>query len=215
MSTEVSTERVHWRREVVELDGLLLEVDLPGGRDAVPFARSFQTNSMSPLLTMLGEGQIESVVEAQRNPATHRIPRKAVTEAFRRLVELCGELPFLVSALEFEGALRASLRAEYGVDLRDPGMGVLDLADLAANLPHGCALYRAAGGPAAWSDEIHMLAAVEFRLRVLAWQKTKDGKNGTKVPEPMTPPPTAHEKQAKADKAASRREAYLRRTGRA
>jgi len=210
----VAAERLHWQHEVIDIDGLLLEVDLPGGRDAVPFARSFREDLSIPLRRMLGDGQIHSVVEQQRNPSTGRISRKAVTDLFRRLVAECGELAFLIAALEHEGPLRAALRAEYGVDLRDPGIGVLDLADLAANLPNGCALYRATGGPAAWSDEMHMLSRVERGLRVLAWQKTKDGKNGSNVPEPIHPPATAHEKQAKADKMASRREAYLRRAAR-
>lgn len=214
MTAETATERVHWQREVVELDDMLLEVDLPGGRDAVPFARQFQTDTAVPLRTMLGDGQVESVVEAQRNPATGRISRKAVTDAFRRLLEQCGELPFLISALEFEGPLRAAMRAEYGVDLRDPGMSLRDLADLAANLPLGCALYRAAGGPAAWSDEVHMLAAVEFRLRVLAWQKTEDGKRNRNQPKPLEPPKSAHEKQAEERELSRRAQAYLRRTGR-
>lgn len=214
MTAETTTERLHWQREVVELDDMLLEVELPGGRDAVPFARQFQTDTVGPLRTMLGEGQIESVVEAQRNPATGRISRKGVTSAFRRLLEQCGELPFLISALEFEGPLRAAMRAEYGVDLSDPGMSLLDLADLAANLPLGCALYRAAGGPAAWSDEVHMLAAVEFRLRVLAWQKTEDGKRNRNQPKPLEPPKSAHEKQAEERELSRRAQAYLKRTGR-
>lgn len=215
MSTEVSTERAHWQREVVELDGLLLEVDLPGGRDAVPFARSFHEDHGGALRQMLGDGQLESVVERQRSTTTGRISRKAVTDAFRRLLDQFGELPFLVASLEFEGPLRASLRAEYGVDLRDPGMSLLDLADLAANLPPGCALYRATGGAIAWSDEIHMLAAVEFRLRVLAWQKTEDGKRGRNQPKPLEPPKSVHEKQAETRELSRRAQAYLKRTGRA
>jgi hypothetical protein len=213
MSTEVTTERQHWQREVVELDGLLLEVDLPGGRDAVPFARSFREDMPAALRQMLGDGQVESVVEQQRSRATGRISRKGVGDAFRRLLESFGELPFLVAALEFEGPLRASLRAEYAVDLRDPGMTLLDLADLVANLPPGCALYRATGGDMAWSTEVHMLAAVEFRLRVLAWQKTEDGSRGRNRPEPTKAPPSVHEKQAEQKRLSARAQAYLKRTG--
>lgn len=213
MDTEVTTERLHWQRQVVELDGLLLEVDLPGGRDAVPFARLFREDMSAALRQMLGDGQLGSVVEQQRSRATGRISRKAVTDAFRRLLESCGELPFLVASLEFEGPLRASLRAEYGVDLRDPGMSVLDLADLAAALPSGCALYRATGGDMAWSTEMHMLSAVEFRLRVLAWQKTDDGKHGRNKPEPVKAPVSVYEKQAEEKRLSARAQAYLKRTG--
>lgn len=213
MSIEVTTERLHWRHEVVELDGLLLEVDLPGGRDAVPFARLFREDLTAALVQMIGEAQMESVVESQRSRTTGRISRKAVSGTFRRLLEQCGQLPTLASMLEFEGPLRASLRSEYGVDLRDPGMPLLDLADLAANLPPGCALYRATGGDMAWSAETHMLAAVEFRLRVLAWQKTEDGKHGRNKPEPIKAPPSVYEKQAEEKRLSARAQAYLKRTG--
>jgi hypothetical protein len=215
MSTEVTTERLHWQHEVVELSGLLLEVDLPGGRDIVPFARSFQNDGATSLLTMLGEAQLQSCVEAQRSPTTRRIPRKAVTAAFRRLVESLGEMSFFIAAMEFEGPLRAALRAEYGVDLRDPGMTLLDLADLAANLPPGCALFRATGGDMAWSSEMHMLARLDFDLRVLAWQKTEDGKKGRNQPKPIESPKPAHEIEAEKAELSRRAQAYLKRTGRA
>lgn len=215
MSTEVATERLHWQHEVVELDGLLLEVDLPGGRDIAPFARRFQTEGAAALLVMLGEAQMQSVVEAQRDAVTRRIPRKAVLAAFRRLVESLGEMSFLVAAMEFEGPLRAALRAEYGVDLRDPGMTLLDLADLAANLPPGCALFRATGGDMAWTVEMHMSARIEYGLRILAWQKTEDGKRGRNQPKPMEPPKMAHEVEAEQKRLSARAQAYLKRTGQA
>lgn len=213
MSTEITTERLHWQHEVVELGDLLLEVDLPGGRDIAPFARQFQTDGAASLLRMLGEAQMQSVVEAQRNPATRRIPRKAVLAAFRRLVESLGEMSFLVAAMEFEGPLRASLRAEYGVDLRDPGMTLLDLADLAANLPPGCALFRATGGDMAWTTEMHMLARLDYDLRILAWQKTEDGKKGRNQPKPIDPPRPSHEVEAEKRELSRRAQAYLKRTG--
>ncbi|BDZ40827.1 hypothetical protein GCM10025865_01260 [Paraoerskovia sediminicola] len=119
----------------------------------------------------------------------------------------------LASVLEFEGALRASLRAEYGVDLRSPGMGARDLADLTANLPPGCALWRAIGGPMAWSDEVHMLSAVEFRLRVLAWQKTEAGSKNRDRPEPNDPPRSVFEKRVEESKLSARAQAYMKRTG--
>lgn len=215
MSTEVVTEHLHWQREVVELDGLLLEVDLPGGRDAAPFARSFREDTSAALRQMLGDGQLQSLVEQQRSRTTGRISRKAVGDAFRRLLGQCGELPFLVASLEFEGPLRASLRAEYGVDLRDPGMTLLDLADLAASLPPGCALYRATGGDMAWTAEMHMLARLDFDLRVLAWQKTEDGKRGRNQPKPIEAPKMAHEVEAEQKRLSSRAQAYLKRTGQA
>lgn len=213
MSTEVTTERQHWQRDVVELDDILLEVDLPGGRDAVPFARSFREDTSVALRQMLGDGQLQSLIEQQRSRTTGRISRKAVADAFRRLLGLCGELPFLVASLEFEGPLRASLRAEYGVDLRDPGMTLLDLADLTANLPPGCALFRATGGDMAWTTEMHMLARLDYDLRILAWQKTEDGKKGRNQPKPIDPPRPSHEVEAEKRELSRRAQAYLKRTG--
>lgn len=89
--------------------------------------------------------------------------------------------------------MRASLLAEYGVRLSAPSCGLLELADLVVHLPPGCALWRAAGGPLAWSDEVHMLAKVEHGLRVLAWQKTEDGSKGRNQPKPIDPPALAGE----------------------
>lgn len=88
-----------------------------------------------------------------------------------------------------------------------------DLADLVANLPPGCALWRATGGPQAWSDEMHALVAVKHGLDVLAWQKTENGAKGKNPPTPYDPPKSAAEVQAEEAKIVSRAEAYKRRTG--
>lgn len=94
------------------------------------------------------------------------------------------------------------------------GLSLTDLADLTANLSPGCALWRSTGGPVAWSTETHMLAAVEFRLQVLAWQKTEDAKNGRNKPAPIDPPRPAHEIEHEQREVSRRAEAYLRRRGR-
>jgi hypothetical protein len=108
MQTEVSTgERLHWQHDVVEVDGLLLEVDLPGGRDAAPFARTFHTDMTTALQRMLGEAQIESAIARQRNRTTRRISRTAVSQFFRHMVEGLGELRFLVAAMAWTCATRA------------------------------------------------------------------------------------------------------------
>lgn len=99
------------------------------------------------------------------------------------------------------------------MDLRDPGMSLPDLADLVANLPPGCALWRATGGPLAWSDEVHMLAAVEFRLRVLAWQKSEDGQKNRKQPKPIEPPESVYERRASESREWEKMQAFLRRSG--
>lgn len=194
----------------------MLEVDLPGGRDAVPFVKGFHRDVTRAVHAMLGDGQYHTVLEHHRHPQTMRVQQRPLMEFVRRLIDALSEsMPVLIGAVEHEGALRASVRAEYGMDLRDPGVTLLDLADLVAGLPPGCALYRAIGGPLAWSDEVHMLAAVEFRLRVLAWQKTDDGSRGRNQPKPIDPPKSVYEKQAEQRELSRRAQAYLKRTGRA
>jgi hypothetical protein len=197
------------------LDGLVLEVDLPGGRDAVPFVKGFHQDVTRAVHAMLGDGQYRTVLEHHRHPHTMRVQQRALMEFIRSLLAaLSDSLPMLIGAVEHEGPLRASLRSEYGMNLRDPGVTLLDLADLVANLPAGCALYRAIGGPMAWTEEVHLLAAAEFRLRVLAWMKTEDGPKGRNQPKPIDPPKSVYEKQAEQRELSRRAQAYLRRTGR-
>jgi len=70
------------------------------------------------------------------------------------------------------------------------------------------------GGPLAWSDEVHMLVAVEFRLRRLEWIQTKDAPSGKNAPKALTPPPYAHEKDIAAAKTGVRADAWKRRQAR-
>lgn len=57
-----------------------------------------------------------------------------------------------------------------------------------------------------------MLAAVEYRLRVLAWQQTKDGSKGRNQPQPLDPPKSERQKKSEDKRLESRAEAYRRRT---
>jgi hypothetical protein len=95
----------------------------------------------------------------------------------------------------------------------ETGITPTELADYVANLSPGCALWRATGGPLAWSDETHMLAAVEFRLRVLAWQKSEDGRKNRNQPKPINPPESVYKKRAQQQRVASKAEAFQRRAG--
>lgn len=109
-----------------------------------------------------------------------------------------------------DGALRASLRAEYRIDLRARDVPPMELADLVAWLPRGCALWADFGGPAALSAEAALLRTVEYRLRDLLWMQA-GGKKAGKRPEPPQDPPYAHEKRAKTDRMGRKAAAYLRR----
>jgi hypothetical protein len=116
-----------------------------------------------------------------------------------------------VALADHRGPLRAALRASYGIDLRNPGLWWTDLADLVVNLPPGSPFWRAVGGPLAWSDEVHALMAVEHRLRVLAWQRTKDGSAGRNQPAPVEPPPFAEQRKTDDARLTERVAAYQRR----
>lgn len=110
---------------------------------------------------------------------------------------------------DHRGALRASLRAEYLVDLRNPGMCLYDLADLVAHLPPGCALWRSTGGDYAWTQEAHMLASVELGVRGLQWQHA--GNKNAPKPEPWEPPQLASVRQEEEMVTSRRADRYLKR----
>lgn len=75
-------------------------------------------------------------------------------------------------------------------------MGLFEASDLAAYLPPGSAVWRAEGGPMAWTDETHMLSAVEYNTHILYWMKTKDGSKGNKPPTPHQPPKSKSQEAA-------------------
>ncbi|SDF99433.1 hypothetical protein SAMN04487781_3229 [Cellulosimicrobium cellulans] len=120
----------------------------------------------------------------------------------------------LVAALaEHRGPLRASLRAEYQIDLSRPGMPWTELADLVAGLTPGCALWRAMGGPMAWSQETQTLVAILDVLRILEWENggIVQRKPRGSPPKPTPPPPLANEQAAKEARSRAKRDRYLRR----
>src|SRR5699024_7976653 len=104
-----------------------------------------------------------------------------------------------------------SLRAVYGIDLRNPGMRWDDLADLVAWLPPGCALWRDTGGPLAWSEEVRMLSVVELRLRQSQWQAAGDRMKPQ--PEQWEPPPFKSDQRAKQVRTDRRAVRYMKRHG--
>lgn len=114
--------------------------------------------------------------------------------------------------------LEADFQREYRVNLTETLARRLDsptrLAGLAAHLPPGSAVWRALGGPQAWTDEVWMLAQVEYATRVVAWQKTKAAQSGRDKPEPLKPPASRTAAQVAAATAQRRAEKYLRRARR-
>ena len=75
------------------------------------------------------------------------------------------------------------------------------------HLPPGCALWRATGGPLAWSDEMHLLSQIEYWGQIADWRLTKDGHNGSNPPDAHRPPLPGQDAEA----AESQLEAKVRR----
>lgn len=65
---------------------------------------------------------------------------------------------------------------------------VAHAAALAAKMPRESACVREVVPEAAWDDEVYLLAAIEYDLRMLVWQNSKDGAKGRNKPKrPQTP----------------------------
>lgn len=95
------------------------------------------------------------------------------------------------SYVKYRAALRASLRAEYGLSFRE--VGPVECADLVAWLPAGSALWRAVGGHLAITETDHLLRALDYRLQILAWMQTEDAKKRRNQPKPPAPIPYSGE----------------------
>lgn len=78
-------------------------------------------------------------------------------------------------------------------------------------LPAGSALWRAYGGDMAISEEAHQLRLIEYRLRILAWQQTKDGRKGSNRPKPPEQIPTVGQKNEAVAHAERQAAAHRRR----
>lgn len=112
---------------------------------------------------------------------------------------------------DHRGPLSAAVWAEYRIDIEKSPVGAMRLADMVAMLPPGCALWRATGGPMAWSMQEQMLAVIEFRLREQMHQAA--GKKGGKPPKPMEPPPLASEAKAEAARMSTAQSRFMERFG--
>lgn len=93
------------------------------------------------------------------------------------------------------GALRASLKSVYGVDLsRARELPLVEVIDLVIWLPPGCPLWLATGGPASLTGEEQQLRGVVYVLQVILY---KLGGNKGKRPEPPKDPEYDHERRAR------------------
>lgn len=104
-----------------------------------------------------------------------------------------------------EDEVRADLRRWYSVSLEDVGGSVSwrDAAAMVAHLPSDSALMRSVGD--GWSEAEHLLASIEYSLRVLRWQRTKDAVKRRNAPEPLPSPSERRRSVEPADRAEMKR----------
>lgn len=81
--------------------------------------------------------------------------------------------------------LRADFQQYYGLNI--DGMGAdyspAHAAALLAQLPLESRIMRAENADLEWDEATYFLAQIEYDLRVLIWQKTKDAQHGRNKPE--------------------------------
>lgn len=82
------------------------------------------------------------------------------------------------------------------------GMGVdysySHAAALAVQLPRGSRVVKAESPETEWDDATYLLSAIEYDLRVLAWQNTKDAQRNRNKPKPNETPSDLAKKRRRA-----------------
>lgn len=86
----------------------------------------------------------------------------------------------------FGGELAADFQQYYGLDV--DAVAPRRAAVLAQQLPQRSRFVRACAPAARWGDTERLLHAIEYDLRVLAWQATEDGMKGRRPPRPLPTP---------------------------
>ena len=72
-------------------------------------------------------------------------------------------------------------------------------ASLMKMLPASSRVAKALNPENEWDDATYLLSAIEYDLRVLIWQNTKDGQKGKNKPKPNTTPHDLAEKRRRAE----------------
>lgn len=93
---------------------------------------------------------------------------------------------------EYPDQLRADFQEYYRLNIdrmgSSDGFSHSHAAVLAAQLPQHSRVFCAIDPNNAWTDEVMFLAHIEYGIRVLAWQQTKDGQKGRNQPKPHKTP---------------------------
>jgi hypothetical protein len=81
------------------------------------------------------------------------------------------------------------MRRFYGMGWDEArALPLTEVADMVAHLPPEAAVHRAADPHWRRTNEVEILRLMEHGIRVLGWQKTRDGQAGRNVPEPLPMP---------------------------
>ena len=88
------------------------------------------------------------------------------------------------------GELRADFQRYYQLNLDGVGeqYTFAHAACLACNLPSDSATLKAMYPRNGWTQTEYLLHAIEYDLRVLIWQNSKDGAKGKNKPKPLSTP---------------------------
>lgn len=109
-------------------------------------------------------------------------------------------------------ALRADFRRYYDLDLRACLAGMhgrlVDIGDLAVELPRGARIWVHMGGPTAVTGETEMLMQVDYTIRHVAWQFS--GSKGQE-PKPHDYPLSAKAIEQQAEKVTNKAERWKQR----
>ena len=91
---------------------------------------------------------------------------------------------------EYPFQLRADLQETYNLNLDRMGEDYtyLHAAILVSQLPSTSRLVRAIYPDAEWTQDTWLLASMEYGIRTLIWQQTKDGYKGVNAPKPPKTP---------------------------
>lgn len=96
--------------------------------------------------------------------------------------------------------LRADFQQYYGLNLDGMGVGYshAHAAALMMQLPLDSRISRKLNPDNEWSDDTYLLSAIEYDLRVLIWQNTKDAQRNRNKPKPNETPRDLAKKRDRA-----------------
>lgn len=103
--------------------------------------------------------------------------------------------------VKYPDELRADFQQYYGLNMDGMGEGFsyAHAASLMRQLPSCSRVSKALNPDNEWDDATYMLALIEYDLRVLIWQNTKDAQKGRNQPKPNKTPHEITEQRKRAE----------------